>query len=263
MAALTIAAYVSGNDAQEAIKDNPGVSVALINRHESAALVAFTFMQLTGLFAWLGLWSWRRFARPAAWNVTLVLLLAIVTFVLMSRAAYMGGTIRHPEIQAGLEQADDQAGSTMARSWAAYVEQHPWVWPTTETLHFIGLCMLLGVVLTVNLRMLGVGKSLSFAALYQLLPFGMLGFTVNLATGMIFFVATPVQYTGFLFFLKMMLVMLGAVNLLYFMLFDEPWTVGEGDDAPRTTKVVAASAIVIWIGVLSCGRLLPFFGNSF
>jgi hypothetical protein len=44
-------------------------------------------MQLTGLFAWLGLWTWRQFAQPAAWIVTLVLLLAIVTFVLMSRAA--------------------------------------------------------------------------------------------------------------------------------------------------------------------------------
>ena len=96
------------------------------------------------------------------------------------------------------------------------------MWPLCETLHFVGLCLLLGVVLTVDLRMLGVGKTLSFAALYQLLPLGMLGFTINLVTGMIFFVATPDQYTGFLFFLKMVLVALGAVNVLYFMLFDEP-----------------------------------------
>jgi len=63
--------------------------------------------------------------------------------------------------------------------------------------------MLFGVVLTVDLRMLGLGKTLSFPAAYQLLPLGMLGFTINLATGMVFVVATPQQYTGFLFFLKM------------------------------------------------------------
>ena len=62
-----------------------------------------------------------------------------------------------------------------------------------ETLHFVGLCLLLGVVLTVDLRMLGVGKSLSFAALYQLLPLGMLGFTINLVTGMIFLSPRPIS----------------------------------------------------------------------
>jgi uncharacterized membrane-anchored protein len=116
----------------------------------------------------------------------------------------------------------------------------------------------------VDLRMLGIGKnSLSFAALYQLLPLGMLGFTINLITGIMFFVATPAQYVGFLFFLKMMLVVAGAFNVLYFMLLEEPWTIGEGDDASKKTKVVAASAIAIWIGVLFCGHMLPFLGNSF
>ena len=112
--------------------------------------------------------------------------------------------------------------------------------------------------------MLGLGKGfLSFAALYQLLPLGMLGFSINLATGLMFLVATPQQYTGFLFFLKMVLVVLGGANVLYFMLFDEPWTVGEGDDAPKRAKVAAASAIFIWLAVLFCGHMLPFLGNSF
>jgi hypothetical protein len=263
--ALTIAVYVSGNDAQAAIRDRADVSAAAMNEHESAALIAFTFMQLTGLFAWICLWKWRRTSssRAAARTISVVLVLSILTFAVMARTANLGGHIRHPEIADAPEISSTDAEPGIARSLAAYVGAHVWVWPLCETLHFVGLCLLLGVVLTVDLRMLGVGKSLSFAALYQLLPLGMLGFTINLVTGMIFFVATPDQYTGFLFFLKMILVVLGAVNVLYFMLFDEPWTVGEGDDAPMSTKVIAASAIAIWIGVLCCGRLLPFFGNSF
>jgi uncharacterized membrane protein len=263
-AALTITTYVSGNDAQEAIKDQPGIPMATIEAHETAALIAFAFMQLTGFFAWLGLWLLRRPSHPAAWNMAAVLILSIVTFGLMARAANIGGEIRHPEIQSARQSSDPEAELTMARSWAAYVEAHSWVWPTCETLHFVGLCLLFGVVLTLDLRMLGVGKSLlSFDALYQLLPLGMLGFSLNLATGLMFFVALPRQYTGFLFFLKMVLVVLGAVNVLYFMLFDELWTVGEGVDAPKRTKFVAACAIVIWIGVLFCGHMLPFLGNSF
>src|SRR3989442_15254516 len=68
-AALTIMTYVSGSDAQDAIKDLPGVSLPLINAHEGTALIAFLFMQVTGFFAWLGLWMWRRPAGPANWNL--------------------------------------------------------------------------------------------------------------------------------------------------------------------------------------------------
>src|SRR5688572_15484166 len=67
-AAVTIAAYVSGSEAQTAITDQPGVSLALINAHETAALLAFVFMQFTGFFAWLGLWLWRPVSRFANWN---------------------------------------------------------------------------------------------------------------------------------------------------------------------------------------------------
>jgi uncharacterized membrane protein len=262
-AAVTIATYVSGSDAQEALKENPDLPSALVDAHQNAALVAFGFMQATGFFSWLGLWMLRRISRVAGWTLAVVLLLAVATFALMARAANIGGEIRHTEIQDAQAASIQSTGLTLGQSWGAYVEQHSWVWPTCETLHFVGLCMLFGVVMTVDLRMLGVGKTLSFAALYQILPLGMLGFTINLTTGMMFFVATPHQYTGFLFLLKMVLVILGAINVLYFMLFDEPWTIGEGDDAPPTTKLVAGLAMAIWTAVLFCGHMLPFLGNSF
>src|SRR5438034_1720037 len=68
-AALAIATYVSGNDANAAIKDIPGLSPALISAPESAALVAFAFMQATGLFAWLPLWLLRRLPRCRNWTL--------------------------------------------------------------------------------------------------------------------------------------------------------------------------------------------------
>jgi hypothetical protein len=116
----------------------------------------------------------------------------------------------------------------------------------------------------VDFRMLGMAKAVPFSALYQLLPLGMLGFGLNLATGMMFFIGAPQQYTkNYVFYWKMLFVVLGAINVLYFMLLDEPWKVGAGDDAPLTAKVVAASAICVWIGVLFFGHMLPFLGNAF
>jgi len=264
LAVLAIPTYVSGNAAQAAIMDKEGVSAARISDHESAALVGLIFMEITGFIAWLGLWQARLIKRIAGWCAPAVLVSAILTFLLMANAANLGGEIRHPELFGGGDASSQSVGATFARAVGSFVTNNTSVWPTCESLHFVGLCLLFSVVLIVDLRMLGMGKSISFAALYQLLPFGMLGFVVNLITGMMFFISTPGQYIkGYAFAWKMIFVVLGGINVLYFMLFDEPWHVGTGDDAPMTSKLVAASAIVIWVGVLFWGHMLPFIGQAF
>src|SRR6478752_6404104 len=75
-----------------------------------------------------------------------------------------------------------------------FVTHYTWVWPTCETLHFIGLAMLFGVVGLLDLRMLGVAKRLPGKPLHELIPWGILGFVVNLITGALFFSGDPGQY---------------------------------------------------------------------
>jgi uncharacterized membrane protein len=265
VALIAIPTYISGNYAQEAL-GTEGVSEAKVNAHESAALVAFTLMEVTGFLAWLALWQSRIIKRIPNWSVPAVLVFSVVSYLLMLNAADIGADIRHPELMTAEENAaaETPAASYLARSLGATVTDYVWVWPAAETLHFVGLCMLFTVVLLVDLRILGMAKSLSFPSLYQLLPFGMLGFGINLITGMMFFIASHGQYTknGILFW-KMIFVVLGGINVLYFMLFDETWNVKAGHDAPITAKVVAASAIFFWIGVLFFGHMLPFLGTAF
>src|SRR5262249_2587661 len=52
-AAVAIPTYVSGSDARAAVANTPGVSDASIDAHETAALIAFTFLQATAFFSWL------------------------------------------------------------------------------------------------------------------------------------------------------------------------------------------------------------------
>ena len=177
----------------------------------------------------------------------------------------MGGEIRHPEIRA-VEVAATEAtpGLLNGASIASFVAGKPWVWPASETIHFVGLCLLFGVALLINLRLLGILKNVSFAALHRLLPLGILGFAINTITGMLFFIGTPDQYTqNIAFYWKVVFMLIAALSVLYLTFFDEPWNVGSGDDAPLTAKVVAASTIFLWLGVLYCGRMLPYLGNSF
>jgi len=269
IALISIPTYMSGNGAQEAIKAMPGVSKALIEAHESAAFVAMIFMLATGGLSWLGLWQFRRLARVPAWNLAAILLLMAITLGLMTRASNMGGEIRHEEIRGGQKTVTPAAADTdepqgLARQVGFFVTDRPWMWPTCETLHFVGLSLLLGVVLVVDLRVLGVMKGVSFQSLHRLLPWAALGFGVNIGTGMLFFVGIPGQYTkNPAFYWKIGLAMLAGLNALYFTMLDEPWGLGAKEDAPLTAKIAAGSAMLLWLGVLYFGSMLPFIGNSF
>jgi uncharacterized membrane protein len=269
IALLSIPTYVTGNAAQEALCSTPpdspcpepAISRAIIQAHEGAALLAMAFMELTGALAWLGLWQFRRTLRVPGWNAAAILLIAMVTFGLMTRAADIGGEIRHPEVQSGPAAT---IGPPLARAVGTWVTDVPWIWPTCETLHFVGLSLLFGIALVVDLRMLGILRSVSFAALHRLMPWGILGFGLNLITGMLFFVGDPGQYTqNIAFQWKLALILLAGINVLYFTVFDAPWALKPGEDAPFTAKFAAASAIVLVVGVMYFGRMLPFLGNAF
>ena len=262
IALIAIPTYMSGNGAGDAIKSLPGVSKTMIETHEGTALVALAFMLLTGGFAWLGLWQFRRLERVPAWNLAVILILTVVSFGLMARASNLGGEIRHAEIRASQETVTPEGA--LARTVGSFVTETPWMWPTCETLHFVGLSLLCGVVFLVDLRVLGVMRGVSFASLHRLLPWAALGFGLNIGTGMLFFVGIPGQYIhNPSFYWKIGLVMLAGANALYFTVLDEPWSLGPKEDAPLTAKIAAASAMVLWIAVMYCGSMLPFLGNSF
>src|SRR2546428_11452168 len=110
---ISIPVYMTGKAAQTAIKNQPGISAVLTETHQDAALLAITFMELTGVLAWIGLWQFRRLSRASKGNQTAVLVFSILTFVLMARASYIGGEIRHPEINAEGQAADPPNGELL------------------------------------------------------------------------------------------------------------------------------------------------------
>ncbi|MDQ5841171.1 MAG: hypothetical protein M3537_08535 [Chloroflexota bacterium] len=263
LALATLPVYLTGMAAQEAIAGRPDVSAAAIAAHHDGALLSFILMEITGFVAWLALWQFRRLGRPAGWTSPAILLLSVVMLALMASAATVGGEIRHPEIKVD-ESAIAPGGWITAKSVEELVTATPWIWPTAEALHFIGLSLLFGVLFVVNLRLLGALRTVSFASLHRLLPWGMLGFGVNLVTGMMFFIAAPTQYvTNGPFYWKVLCLMVGGADLLYLTVFDKLWALEPGDDAAALDKAIAATAIAAWVGVIFWGRMLPFLGNAF
>ena len=143
----------------------------------------------------------------------------------------------------------------------------PWIWPMCESLHFIGLALLMGCVGVYDLRMMGFMKELEIGALQRVLPWGIFGFVINLLTGVVFFMGDPGQYLrNWVFWSKMAFIVLAGINLIvyYWAGIDRNVAqVGAGQDAPRAAKIVAAVSLFLWVGVIFWGRMMPFLGNSF
>ena len=137
-----------------------------------------------------------------------------------------------------------------------------WAWPACEALHFVGLSLLFGTIGIFDLRLLGVARRVPIAALHRLVPWGVSGYLVNLTTGSLFLLTEPDQYifnTAFHF--KMLFMALAGCNVLVFYLtmFRKVEAVGAGYDAPRSAKIIACASLVLWIGIIICGRLLTFY----
>jgi hypothetical protein len=143
----------------------------------------------------------------------------------------------------------------------------PWLWPLCETLHFMGLALVMGVVGVLDLRMLGMAKELPLGPLQRLMPFAILGFTINLITGFLFFAGDPFQYIhNVAFGFKLLFIGLAGVNVILFYvsgLYRRVDGVGAGHECPLPAKMAAAASLVLWIGVMYWGRMLPFIGNAF
>ena len=256
IALIAIPAYLSGSAAHFVLRTRGSDAAEdMIAAHQDAAMLALILMQITGAAAWVALWRFRR------WHLPVVVGLSIVAFGLMARAANIGGEIQHLEIRAAGTAAPVTSWPAAAAIGAAWVIDNPWAWPISEIFHFVGLCLLFGVVLVVNLQMLGFIRGVALGDVKRLLPWGMAGLGLNIVTGMLFFLASPDQYTqNAAFAVKMGLVLIGGVTLLYPTMLEGAATPGGG--SPIGAKIVAAGSIFVWIGVIFFGRFLPYLGSE-
>lgn len=147
-----------------------------------------------------------------------------------------------------------------------FINTYDWIWPVFEIFHFIGMAALIGSVGLADLRILGVGKSLPIGQLERLIPIGVAGFIVNAITGFVFIAGNPVggpiwYLENLSLQLKMLLILIAGINLLVFYytgIARETNAVGPGGDAPRGAKVVAATSLVAWFGVIFFGRMIMY-----
>ena len=275
IALLTLPAFFSGIGAQRAVRKDPLVSTAVIDRHEGAAMLALFFMLITGALALIELWKRRRIATEKPWSGTLlaILLFSLITAGLMARVGTTGGDIRHPEIWS----VKDVTQETGLSSFVHIFEPTPskftdlmlvskYWWAFMMDLHFIGLALLIGTVGILNLRVLGFEKRLTGASLHRLMPWAMAGFGINVLTGTLAFIGMPSYYAfDAAFWLKILALLLLGLNAAVFYLtdaFESVERLGPGDEAPRLAKLVAGSSLFLWFAVITLGRYIQSYADT-
>lgn len=100
-AVVSVPVFLTGEPAEELTENLPGVSEAVIERHEDSAVLSLIAAEVLGAISLFGLiLAWRSREKAARWTMALSLAASLVTVGLMAWTANLGGQIRHTEIRA-------------------------------------------------------------------------------------------------------------------------------------------------------------------
>lgn len=127
-------------------------------------------------------------------------------------------------------------------------------------LHLLGLGLVLGPILLLDLRLLGFGRAFELPALARVLTgWAVAGLLVLIASGIALFAADARALSAnAVMQLKLLLVALAVSNALAFRAL---WKHRLGDwdrDAPGPARVQAAASILFWLAIPSAGRLIAY-----
>ncbi len=147
-------------------------------------------------------------------------------------------------------------------SFASAMRDSIWLYPLVETIHIFGFAILVGAIVMFDLRVLGVSKRISVRLLARhLLPWSLAALLLIVPTGSLMFASDAVALVGNrAFVVKMLLLMLAMTNAVAFHLGPyrnaEQWD--QDTTAPRGASMHALASILIWAGVITCGRMIAY-----
>ncbi len=146
---------------------------------------------------------------------------------------------------------------------ATNIREGVWQFPLLEATHVLGLALVVGTILVIDLRLLGLASTRRpfETVAHDILKWTWTAFALTLITGSLMFITNAtVYYHNFFFRTKMVLLALTAVNMLAFERTARrrvrEWN--QAPSAPRSGKAIAVVSLVLWVGVIFTGRWIGF-----
>ena len=154
-------------------------------------------------------------------------------------------------------------GAIEASALGQAMRQWLWLYPSVEIVHVTGIALLVGSLAILDLRLLGLSRSLSVRRLAaHVLPWSIASFALIVPSGLAMFVAHAGDLIGNpVFAVKFCLILLAVANAGIFHAGSfrgaAQWDVDVMP--PVAARAAAAASLLLWISVIACGRLLAYF----
>jgi hypothetical protein len=158
------------------------------------------------------------------------------------------------------------------RSWFEWVDAFPtsvafresqYVYPFTLTAHVVGMCVMAGLVIMMDLRLLGAGNMRTPLSQVQrrLFPWQMFGMGLSALTGLLLVYGQPMRfYPNVFFWVKAVMMAMAGVNALAFH-WGTYRDVAEFDTTPVTplgARLAGGVSLALWACIIVSGRLIAY-----
>jgi len=147
--------------------------------------------------------------------------------------------------------------------WTTAIRESAWGYPILETAHVASIVFFAGLVIVMDLRL--VGLAFTHAPLTQiqrrLFPWQMAGFVPSTATGLLLCCIDPLRYYGNVFFwVKLGMLVLAGINALAFhrTTYRTAARWDEDPQVPGTVRLAGAVSLLLWSAIIVSGRLIAF-----
>ena len=143
------------------------------------------------------------------------------------------------------------------------VRDSTWLFPIIETVHIVGIVLLVGSTSVLDLRLMGLTyreQPVSKLA-WRFLPWAWVGFLVQVITGGLLFSSEATKMiTNLGFQIKMLLIVVAGLNALVFHLIAYQ-SVGKWENdrvAPLSARAAGLISILLWFGIVAAGRWIAY-----
>ena len=135
-----------------------------------------------------------------------------------------------------------------------WIASHPIAYPALEVVHIVGIALLLGSLVVLELRVWGLGPELPVRPLARLaLLITATGFALVVCSGLLMFASRPAELlSNRAFLLKLGLVSLAGLNALWFHARDG---LRRCDALARAQTVLSTG---LWLAAIICGRWIAY-----
>lgn len=147
------------------------------------------------------------------------------------------------------------------------IRESLWTFPAIETVHLLALAFSVGIIVLVDLRLIGAAmKDQPVTEVFERLqPMALKGFAINVVSGLLLFWSEPMKcYTSSFFRAKLVMLFILGVNAILFSASTYK-SVAHWDKAvitPVAARIAGWVSLVLWTGVIVAGRAIAYYATT-